>query len=105
MKVTDFSQIHQRTKITRKLWPQNPERWVKADSYPSTEMSEVINWREHFSDNFDKLVECLREVPTPLPPTTPLGSHTAELRKVTLWLWQVKEESNPCEIPQPLFHK
>ena len=87
---------------------QNPEGWAKADSYPSTKMSEAINWQEHFSDNFDKLVECLREVPKPLqllPPTTPLGSHTAELRKVTLWLWQVEEESNPCEIPQPLFHK
>ena len=81
---------------------------MKADSYPSTEMSEAINWQEHFSDNFDKLVECLRDVPKPLqllPPTTPLGSHTAELRKVTLWLWQAEEESNPCEIPQPLFHK
>ena len=87
---------------------QNPEGWAKADSYPSTKMSEAINWQEHFSGNFDKLAECLREVPKPLqllPPTTPLGSHTAELRKVTLWLWQVEEESNPCEIPQPLFHK
>lgn len=91
-------------KIWRDRWMQSliwEQKHLKPETGGNTCMVILTNqWRLRGSSL------CLREATTPLQVLAPailVGPHTAELREVPLWPWQVEEKNNPCETPPAPF--